>query len=448
MIDVKTKIHDRRSLEFKIGFSTSDSSPAGEFLIGMWIFVPESLDINSSTYSKDDFYRDLKSNVRLITPSFSLAELAAPDSVPMSNVLGAAPERLEHQIKMYTAIAKSAVRDAAAEICDGGGDCAQFISGVRALIESYGRMPACEAMDVCREFIYTTVIHQSFKILEQFPDEASLTSLIRELGRERRQLGYETVDAKNPSPTYLYRQSLIKKYVEHHLYLSARKKKDAVLVEQAYYSVAAGLAMLFATVVAWAFQRTFGNLTWPLFIALIISYMMKDRIKELMRFYFAHKIRSRYFDKKADICRNGRKMGSLKEAFDFIAASRVPAEVMECRNGSRRYGTSLRVTAEEVMLYRKKVSIDSSVISEGRTYEYNGVNDIIRLHIGSFLRMMDNELVKVERIDSSGMISTVDCPREYHINIVLQCEQNGSVEYRHFRLYLNSAGLQRVEKID
>lgn len=39
----------------------------------------------------------------------------------------------------------------------------------------------------------------------------------------------------------------------------------------------------------------------PLFIALAVSYMLKDRIKELMRSYFAHKRLNRYFDNKTKI---------------------------------------------------------------------------------------------------------------------------------------------------
>ncbi|MFA7494042.1 MAG: hypothetical protein WCZ43_11085 [Proteiniphilum sp.] len=39
----------------------------------------------------------------------------------------------------------------------------------------------------------------------------------------------------------------------------------------------------------------------PLFIALAVSYMLKGRIKELMRSYFAHKRLNRYFDNKTKI---------------------------------------------------------------------------------------------------------------------------------------------------
>ena len=33
-------------------------------------------------------------------------------------------------------------------------------------------------------------------------------------------------------------------------------------------------------------------------IVLVISYMLKDRIKDLLRYYFAHKLGNKYYDKK------------------------------------------------------------------------------------------------------------------------------------------------------
>ena len=83
MIDILTKIHDRFSIEFKMGFRTRPRQRSGDFSVYMWIFVPNSLDINPSTYPKSKFYRDVKSNVRLITPKsvvvcFVTVRMSAP----------------------------------------------------------------------------------------------------------------------------------------------------------------------------------------------------------------------------------------------------------------------------------------------------------------------------------------------------------------------------------
>ena len=84
MIDLSTKIHDKFTLEFKVGFNTEQATKPmkyRDYVMNTWIFVPNSLDINAAKYSKDDFYRDLKSGVRLITPSYELHELANNDEL-------------------------------------------------------------------------------------------------------------------------------------------------------------------------------------------------------------------------------------------------------------------------------------------------------------------------------------------------------------------------------
>ncbi len=45
MIDIKAKIHDKFSVEFKVGF-VADGERGNDFAINTWIFLPNSLDIN------------------------------------------------------------------------------------------------------------------------------------------------------------------------------------------------------------------------------------------------------------------------------------------------------------------------------------------------------------------------------------------------------------------
>jgi hypothetical protein len=74
------------------------------------------------TYSKDRFYSDIKSNIRLITPVFLLRELVSGNAVPLHNLenafnaMASAPTRTavheyEYQIKMFMAIFKSSIRN-------------------------------------------------------------------------------------------------------------------------------------------------------------------------------------------------------------------------------------------------------------------------------------------------------------------------------------------------
>ena len=84
MIDIKAKKHDRFTVEFKLGYNINQNIVQSDFIVNTWIFVPHSLDVNPSTYSKERFYRDILSHIRLITPVFLLNEIVEGDAVPLA----------------------------------------------------------------------------------------------------------------------------------------------------------------------------------------------------------------------------------------------------------------------------------------------------------------------------------------------------------------------------
>ena len=122
MINVNTKIHDKFSVEFKVGFAGSEQDSVNDFTVNSWIFVPYSLDINPSTYGKEQFYRDVKSNVRLITPSYRLSEMVEGDASPLHNVQELLQKYIDQpteanlseynfHVRLFAAIFKSALRN-------------------------------------------------------------------------------------------------------------------------------------------------------------------------------------------------------------------------------------------------------------------------------------------------------------------------------------------------
>ena len=82
MISIQAKKHDNFSAEFKIGYNCKEQGDKDKFSVNTWIFVPNSLDINPENYGKKQFYRDIKSNVRLITPVYPLRDIAQYTSLP------------------------------------------------------------------------------------------------------------------------------------------------------------------------------------------------------------------------------------------------------------------------------------------------------------------------------------------------------------------------------
>lgn len=459
MIEINTKIHDRYSVEFKVGFVADGESPKDDFLLGMWIFVPASLDMSPSTFTKTAFYRDFKSNVRLITPRFPLSSIAGGDAVPLKMVKNATDD-FDYQAKMLVSIVKSSVRNERNSILETTDTEEKsrlllgLISDIRAIMQEYGALKPEErweeAYGLCGEFLCNIVAESVFSLLKEGTCKEELSSLLREIEAVRRENGFAIVNPSDPriNGIFVYRHGILKKYAEGQLYLRAPKKKDGFIAEQAYFSIAAGLAMLFATVVAWAFQRHFGNLTWPLFVALIISYMMKDRIKELMRYYFSHRVGSRYFDNKAEIRYRDRKIGYLKEGMDFIPKSKVPQAVLDLRAKDPIIEAEKLIGGEKVILYRKLVHIDRKALDKLSSYKHEGINDIIRLQVESFLHKTDNPTVNVGYMGEDGNTVNVSCERDYYLNFVFQYDYAGRTEdYRRFRVAINRDGIKDITEI-
>lgn len=261
-------------------------------------------------------------------------------------------------------------------------------------------------------------------------------------------MGYPVVsmDDKTNNTTLVFRHGILKKYIESDLFIKLDKKKDGIAVEQLLYSIAAGVAMIFATVVAFSFQRTFGTLSIPLFVALVISYMLKDRIKDLMRYYFAHKLGSKYFDNKAVVKIKDQEVGWMKEGVDFITDRKTPKEVLAMRNRSSLLQAENKIFDEKIILYRKMVYIDSRKLSKYNTYNISGINDIFRLHINRFIQKMDNPDQPLNIIREDGSVAEIMSKKIYYLNIVIQVRYEDQIKYKRFRLTLSRDGIMEVQE--
>ena len=86
MISIQAKKHDNYSVEFKFGFNSKEDGIVDDFSVNKWMFVPNSLDINPENYGKKQFYRDIKSNIRLSTPVYLMRDIAHETSLPLTSL--------------------------------------------------------------------------------------------------------------------------------------------------------------------------------------------------------------------------------------------------------------------------------------------------------------------------------------------------------------------------
>ena len=277
MIEESVKIHDKFSLEIKLGFHARKKKEISEFACNTWFFIPNSLDINAATYQKSDFYRDIKSNIRLITPLFLLRDLADRTIPPFSLLeqsfqeMASSPLRskiaaYEYQIKMFLSILKSALRNEINHILankipdDNSFLIAAFVENCQKITTNYRSLRRIinvptvseEVMNYYffgDEFISNLIEQNTFRFISDLEighiaHEKSVHQLRNLINVEidyKKEKGYPLFEKNKTKHNreLLFKLGLLKKYAENELFLQVDKKRDGVLAEQVYLSLAA-----------------------------------------------------------------------------------------------------------------------------------------------------------------------------------------------------------------
>ena len=159
------------------------------------------------------------------------------------------------------------------------------------------------------------------------------------------------------------------------------------------------------------------------------------------------KLNNKYYDKKAGVTVAKKRVGEIKEGFDFISLNNTPAEVVRLRERASSVEDESRVFDEKVMLYRKRLTIDEEVLAGVDDYPMRGINEIMRLHLNRFTHKMDNPKISIDTLDEDGNLKSMSVRKIYYINIVFQMQYDSDVKYHHFRVVMSRDGVLQVNEI-
>lgn len=484
MIGIDTKIHDKFSIEFKVGFHVRRKIKKNDFAVNTWLFIPNSLDINQQTYSKNQFYTDVKSNVRLITPVILLRDITEviinKNLKDSFNAMASFPTKTntreyEHEIKMFGSIFRSALRNECRHILEkilkNDEDVeylvATAIENINTITSNYRELRKIINVPTVSEnvlnyfsfgdeFVSGTIEYYLFQLVNNLPDRENLMTIrdslikqVKEVEKYKKEKGYLVVKPDDPANNreLLFRFGILKKFVGSDLFLKVFKKRDGVLVEQMYFSLAAGFSMIFATGIAFYTQLKYGNFTMPLFVALVVSYMLKDRIKELMRFYFVRANKEKFFDNKTTISIKENPIGFSKEGMDFITEEMIPKEIMKIRGRSPLVEAENRVSDEKIILYRKIIKINREKMGANSKYVFSGINDIMRFYLSRIIQRTVSPEELLYFADDEGKISTVITEKMYYLNVIMEMQFDEQTDYKRYRIVFSRNGIINLEEL-
>ncbi|MDX2487275.1 MAG: hypothetical protein QNL03_07255 [Gammaproteobacteria bacterium] len=488
MIDETIRISGKFQVEIKSDYKLERDRKHTTYTIETYAFVPNSLDVSHDTYPKYLFYRDTQTYIRFKIPTVLLHDIAAVESRPfklledslrdlVAKKTDETARSCENQIRLFCCVLKSSVKDYVALIGDVGSatdaghlvehyhtSLVKILSRFRKLAKNTGLSSMDERIRSIYAFAdeYSSIFieQNTFDILlrtRKFEDDNSavhrtmLLKLIRNEKRYRTEKGYPSVaSADTDNEEFLYRRGVLKRLMESILFLNTRVRAEGKITEQVIYSLAAGLAMVFATTVAFLTQQKYGNFTMAFFVALVVSYMLKDRLKEMGRLYVNKKVQGRFFDQKVHIYggSGGNQLGFIREGFRFISEASLQPVIRSLRNRDPITLIDNERLGEKIILYRKSLQIfsrDFEQVYHG--IPIDGLTDIWRVDMTRFVRKMDNPKKPLFVLDGEGY-RNAKASKVYHINLVIRYVASHGEEFKRFRIVLNRGGIKRIETVE
>ncbi len=492
------KHYDKYQIEIKLDYELQETKRT-RYQVLTYIFVPQNLGITTESYAITDFYKDIQNYIRLKTPTLILRDFTKHSTSPLV-IIGKTtsienwttdPEwrnRVINNLKFLSDMVKSSIREHLNLINQRISEATlqkrahliihnligELLLETQRITNEYRAFfPVFNLPNVDQEIFtayqYTDesisiLIEESlvemFQIVEKHLEESeraefetTLTERVEAEIKYRKVHGYRSIlEVGKENEEYIFRSAMLKKYASSVLYLSTAVHREGVGLEQVAYSIAAGISMIFATIVAFYFQQRYGNLTFAFFAALVVGYMFKDRIKELVRALFARHLRNYLYDRRTVIkTQDGKhKLGILKEKASFVHEKDIPEAVFRIRNQEYLDELDYDGQTERIICYAKEITLYTEAFKKiYADAPLTGINDIIRYDIRAYLKKMADPTQERNYLQD-GQLKTALCQKIYYLNFVSQymlLAPKKAKLYKRLRLVLNRGGIKRTDHV-
>ena len=482
-------IHDRYQAEVNVNYSLMESeSLRHEYEIETYIFAPKSLGVNRHTFSKSNFYKSIQNFIRLKASSVLLEDLTGFGRDYLGQIKSAIIKyeeddrevnftQLSQNLKLFCCSFESSLRKRRRKVIKNlpnnkfAPEAREYLAQSTTMVQNFRemrkllikRIKGRKLFNLIDEYLSYIVYTNAFKLLSVLKNKKNLQNNDLEVlrGEVLRIIQGEFSYGKasqfllpsneGTNEEYVYRNKVIlKKPIWGILHLDIDKRDEGGFREHIILSLAAGISMVVATLLAFYFQKRFGNFTFPFFVALVLGYMAKDRIKEALRIILTDKILSKTVDKNTKIfSHSGSKIGHLTETFSFQSKSELPKEVFEMREKNRDEDIHRDNSYDEnVLVYKKKVKLNPKKFRQSYDKLHaEGIKDLIRFNITPFLYRMDNPIHYAHGLTEDGEeMERIKCHRVYHINFVLKFSDRVKESLDRYRIVLNRKGILNIER--
>lgn len=489
---------DRCQFELKSEFSPIAGLKQSEYTQEFFIFIPTALQINSQTYSKNDFFRAQTNLIRFSTPDFTFVELLDSENphspfVKLKELRSALRAqsgmlRMELELKLLANIYRKTIRNAVyplirtLEKASSNKDIEQCKMGIDHLLLEVNRLEKefISQKEATLELPEGLVLHHIFEYIQDVMSislNSSMTALLEAIRKKAypllqgcdielsklllREKKYREDQLKEPNQldkdaaqneAILYQSGLLNKFILDALQLKTQRLAIDEKLRSIIGSFAAGMAMfLYLLLFIWQ-GAVFVINSLPFIFFTVIIYIVKDRIKEELKSLSYKHVFKWFPDYTTEVRLPTSKevVGLVHESFSFIGENRVPMDISHLRNQEFHSYLEMIKRQEQVIHYKRRV------VSYGNfdvKTPLKSLNIIFRYDISNFLAKASDPYEPYVTLDSNTLnLNYILLPKVYHINIILKNtylkpDLTEAIECKKFRIVADKEGIKRIESV-
>jgi hypothetical protein len=531
-IKSKINLHDSTQLQTAFDYyildrlSASSGTKKQRYDLEIYLFFPPQLNISPETYSKDDFYSDLKPLLRLKSPRYNYKDycgeskkgyspikemqqilknlgennsfISKKEFITKIGFLGCSLRsyfcrrltRLEKKIRLARKSDKP-IDDYHSFYIDLKRYQRIFMKWARLV--NIATQPQYKDIKWLKKELFLLNDYLCISIREQLAKayEAYLKVEINNAASKRLSerfillnnklleyssfyhIDYVSSDSNiSDKEKFSLRFSYLKRYFTQNLYLFLHERKTLFSRSQAAYIAAASAAALWALVAnifIW-YRLSFGGYkalfdlsghvisvsSILIFLAFIIAYVLKDRIKEYGRSKFQRSFLRFLPDVTEKIIHRNFSndkinIGTIYEYQNFISSpSDIPNEILNFR--SYKLG-SKKAEVEYIIHYHKKIVFNAKTIKK-ISHAVETIRDVIRFDVRRYIRRLDDPEQRITFMDSDAKVESIELPKVYYLDMIFHYShqslsgQKQKVALEGKRLILNKDGLVKIIQKD
>ncbi len=484
--------HGDKQIELKIRYPIPHSGRR-KYDLDLFVFSPAQLGLNGNRYGDEDVLNDMKTYTRYTTPTLPLARVVSPSCTTspvcqirahlseIDNRTDLNPDRILHELRLLSDIFRVETREVRHRIRDEVNEgrtgqahadrlknhCTEIEECIRAtrdLEELFMQTSIPERLVSAFRWadesisLKAEIEYYKLQLLADRHEELAgiIPDCIQGIKREskyRAKRGYGSIvtpDDPIANEQVIYRESVLKKWSQSALYLSSAESKAPNRATHITAGIAAAAAMSFAVVATFFAQRLFASYSIPWALLIVVGYIFKDRIKEILRSVLLTFLPRIVADESTRLINptTGNPVGLSKNLVRFTSPSHIPSGISRLRYSTGNPFVSILPTENIIHIHRRTRLLGRRLTDSESRFE--SITEILRLSISSWLEEMDDPTKSLFYL-SKNKPKSVTTNRVYHFHVVIRLNQPGTKNggrLFHYSLIMNRDGLLRIESHD